>query len=172
MKKPMSRLSFFTAVGSLAAAGCALPTAHVMGVQLMDTDFTEQRLAVALCVTNPNADALVFRRVTVSFSLAGSPPAIGSSDATIRLAPLSSTRVPLFVLAKVRNSGGQLVEFARARGVEYRVYGSVALDGASALNVPYSRSGHLDLGSALDVASPTAEITPSRCTGSELAIPL
>lgn len=159
----------------LVLAGCSLPaapTADVMDVQLTGIGLTEQRLAVTLCVTNPNPDALLFRQVTVNLNLADAPLATGVSDAPIQLAPLSSTRVPLTVMTTVRNLGGQLIEVFRARGVGYRVYGSVGLDGALGIRIPYSRSGRLDPVGLLGLASSSADAGLSRCTGSDIAVPL
>lgn len=156
----------------LVVSDCSLPmtpTADVMGVLPTGFDLTEQRSAVTLCVSNPNRDALVFRQVTVNLDVAGAPVASGSSAAPIRVAPSSSTRVPLTVVTTVRNTDGQLENASGARPIDYRVHGSVALDGALGLGVPYSRSGRFD---AAVIASSGADAEPSRCLGSDIAVSL
>ncbi|MGI4765787.1 MAG: LEA type 2 family protein, partial [Janthinobacterium lividum] len=142
------------------------------GVLPADIDLMEQRSAVTLCVSNPNPDALVVRRVTVNLDVAGAPLASGSSAAPIRLAPSSSTRVPLTVVTTARNTDGRLVDASRARNVDYRVHGSVALDGAFGLGVPYSRSGRFGAADVAGLASSRDDAQPSRCLGSDIAVPL
>lgn len=167
----MPKMGKLAIVLCLVVSDCSLPvtpTADVMGVLPTGLDLTEQRSAVTLCVSNPNPDALVVRQVTVNLDVAGTPLASGSSAAPIRLAPSSSMRVPLTVVRTVRNTDGQMVDASKERPVDYRVRGSVALDGEHGLGVPYRRSGRFY---AAD-ASSMADAEPSRCLGSDIAVPL
>ena len=116
---------------------------------------------MTLCVTNPNLDALVFRRVTVTLDRAGMKLATGSSVATILVPALSSTRMKLAVLAVGRD-----VARFDVREVNYRVDGSVALDRVFGLNIPYRHAGHLD---AVPMAT---DGMSSSCAGSDVAVPL
>lgn len=136
-------------LGSLVA-GCALITAvapevDVAGVELRGLGLLDQSLGVALCVSNPNDTELTFRRVTVTVDMAGSPLAEGASEAPVRLPPRSSVLVPFAVVTTVRNLGPQLLGVVRSGGVEYRLRGTVQLEGALAVTLPFSRSGRLDV---------------------------
>lgn len=151
-------------------AGCALatatpPTVDVLEVRLAGIGLTEQQLAVTLCVTNPNANDFAFRRVTADLDVSGAPLAAGASDLAVRLPPLSSTIVPFTVVTIMGNIGPQLLGVIRSGTVDYRVHGTVALQGALGITLPYSRSGRLDpLTGALSLASAASDVTPSRCT--------
>jgi LEA14-like dessication related protein len=153
----------------LAGSGCALITATPPSVDVTDVRLTgiglmEQRLAVTLCVTNPNRSELAFSRVTTALDVANSPLADGTSEMSLRLPPLSSTAVPFTVVTTIRNLGPQLIGIIRSGAISYRVYGSVALTGSLGLTIPYSRSGRLDpLASGLDLATEFMDTTPSRC---------
>ena len=157
--------------GAVALSGCALasatpPSVDVMDVHLTGVGLIEQQLAVTLCVTNPNATELAFRRVTADFDVSGSPLATGASDLAVRLPPLASTAVPFTVVTTVRNLGPRLLGVFRTGSVDYRIHGTVTLQGSFALTLPYSRSGRLNsLTTGLDLAASAADPTPSRCTG-------
>ncbi len=168
----MLKMGKFAVALCLVVSDCSLPTtptADGTGVLPTDAELAEQRSAVMLCVTNPNRDALVFRQVTVNLDVAGSPVASGSSAVPIRLAPSSSTRVPFMVVTTGRNRDGEVMDAAKARPVDYRVRGSVALDGALGLGVPYSRSGHFDESDA-GLAASGADAAPSRCLRSDITV--
>ncbi len=160
-----------------ALAGCALATATPPSVDILDVhltgiDLTEQQLAVTLCVTNPNASELAFRRVSADFDVSGSPLAAGVSVLAVRLPPLSSTVVPFTVVTTVQNLGPQLLGVFRTGSVNYRVHGTVTLQGDFGLTVPYSRSGQLDpLTTGLDLAASASDPAPSRCAAAMQARP-
>lgn len=133
----------------LALTGCTLATAtppsvDVMDVHLVGIGLTEQQLAVTLCVTNPNTDELAFRRVTADLDVSGAPLAWGASDLSVRLPPVSSTPVPFTVVTTIQNLGPQLMGILNSGSLEYRVHGTVTLQGALGIALPYSRSGRLD----------------------------
>lgn len=152
----MSSLTLLTAALVLAAAGCALPPSELATA---DTALPG-RSTVTLCVINPNPDALVVRRMTVDLGRPGSPLAAGVSEAAIVVPALSSTRVPVPVHAAARNGWT-----AHWQDVAYRVAGSVALEGAFGLNIPYRRVGHLGV-----LAAPDGAASP--CSGSDIPVPL
>ena len=150
-------------------AGCALvtatpPSVDVMGVRLMGIGLTEQQFAVTLCVTNPNTNELAFHRVTADLDVSGAPLATGASELSVRLPPLTSTRVPFTVVTTVQDLGPQLLGVIRTRTVKYRVHGTVFLQGAFGITLPYSRSGHLNpVASGLDLANAVSDPAPSSC---------
>lgn len=152
---------------ALATTGCALATAtppsvDVLDVHLVGLGLTKQQLAVTLCVTNPNARELAFRRVTAALDVSGSPLATGASDFSVQLPPQSSTVVPFTVVTTVRNLGPQLLGIVRNGAVDYRVQGTISLQGALSIVLPYSRSGRLDpLADGFDLA--TSNSAPSAC---------
>ncbi len=155
--------------GVAMLSGCALatatpPTVAVMDVHLTAIGLTGQQLAVTLCVTNPNANELAFRRVSADLDVSGLPFAAGTSDLALQLPPHSSTAVPFTVVTTVQNLGPQLLGVVRTGRMDYRVHGTVTLQGGFALTLPYSRSGHLDpLATGLDLAVSASDPTPSRC---------
>ena len=154
---------------TLFGTGCALVTAapprvEVASVQLRAAGLLNQALAVTLCVTNPNASELSFRRIAVGVDAEGSPLAEGVSNTAVRLPPASSVLVPFTVVSTVRNLGPQLLGVIRTGALDYRLHGTVTLD-TLGITVPFSRSGRLDLltagpGMLADAAMPVA----LRCT--------
>ncbi len=157
---------------AILLSGCALitdtpPDVEVLDVRLVGIGLTEQQLAATLCVTNPNANEIAFRRVSVALEVAGSPLATGASVLPVRLPPMSSTAVPFTVMTTVQDIGPQLLAVLRTGDLAYRVHGTVSLQGAFGLALPFSRSGRLDLlADGLDLASAATDTTPSRCSAS------
>ncbi len=152
--------------------GCTLlaatpPSVQVTEVRLTGLGLTQQRLAVTLCVSNPNRTTLAFSRVTTNLDVAGAPLATGASDGPVQLPPLSSTAVPLAVTTTEQDLGPQLLAIVQSGGIDYRLHGSVSLTGSLGLTIPYSRSGRLDpVASGLNLALAAADPAPSRCAGS------
>ncbi len=161
----MSRLA--SGALAMATAGCALATAtppsvDVADVRVLGLGLLQQRLAVTLCVTNPNPQALDFRRVTANLDVSGAPLAAGVSDLAVRLPPTSSTLVPFTVVTTTENVGPQLLGVLQTGTVDYRVHGSVSLDGALGITLPYSRSGRLDaIAGGLRLADQMADPAPA-----------
>jgi LEA14-like dessication related protein len=158
----MSR-PFAAAFITVLCTGCTLvtatpPQAEVASIQLRGAGLLDQSLAVTLCVTNPNASELSFRRIAVGLDAEGSPLAEGVSDTPVRLPPGSSVLVPFTVVSTVRNLGPQLLGVVRTGVLDYRLHGTVTLD-TLGITVPFSRSGRLDLliagtGLLADAAAP------------------
>ena len=151
-------------------SGCALasdtpPSVDVLDVRFVGIGLTEQQLATTLCVTNPNTNEIAFRRMTVALDVSGTLLAAGASDLPVRLPPSSSTAVPFTVVTTVQNLGPQLLGILRSGSLDYRVHGTVSLQGTFGLALPFSRSGRLDpLAGGLDLASAAGDPTPSRCS--------
>ena len=153
---------------ALLGTGCTLLTANppqveVQQVELRGGGLLDQALAVSLCVTNPNDAELAFRRVAVAVDVSGAPLANSASDYDVRLPPRSSTLVPFAVTTTVRNLGPQLLGIVQTGAVEYRMHGTVQLDGAVALILPFSRSGRLDVATAAGLLADTGASTGTRC---------
>lgn len=134
---------------AMTVTGCAIvtatpPSVEVMDVRLVGLGLTEQRLAVTLCVSNPNKAALEFRRVTADLDVSGAPLASGRSDLAVQLPPRSSIPVSFTVTTTLQNVGPQLLGILNTGGVDYRVHGTVTLTGALGITLPYSRAGRLD----------------------------
>ena len=113
-------------------------------VQLRGVGLLNQTLGVTLCVTNPNASELAFRRIQVAVDAAGGLLAEEASEAPVRLPPQSSVLVPFTVVSTVRNLRPQLLGVLATGSVEYRVHGSITLD-TLGIAVPFSRSRRLGL---------------------------
>lgn len=58
---------------------------------------------------------------------------------------MASVLVPFTAGTTARNLGSQLWDVARSGGVEYRLRGSVQLDGPLGISLPFSRTGQLGL---------------------------
>ncbi len=158
MNRSIGAVLLATFCTSCTLATATPPQVEVAGVRLRDAGLLDQSLAVTLCVTNPNASELSFRRITVGVDAEGSLLAEGVSDTAIRLPPGSSVLVPFAVVSTVRNLGPQLLGVLRTAALDYRLHGTVTLD-TLGITVPFSRSGRLDLltaGSGLlaDAAAP------------------
>ena len=135
---------------ALLAAGCALaaatpPEVEVADFELRDLGLLDQTLGVTLCVSNPNTTELSFRRVTAVLEVANAPLAEGASEVPVRLPPMASVLVPFTARTTARNLGPQLWDVVHSGGVEYRFRGSVQLDGALGISLPFSRTGRLSL---------------------------
>lgn len=153
MRRAASAMRRMTPLLALLATGCALLTAVPPQVEIRDVSLRAaglfgEVLAVDLCVSNPNASALDFRRARVALDVERAPFAQGQSEAAVLLPPRASTLVPFEVAVTNRNLGPQLLGVLRTGGLDYRLHGTLTLTGALALDVPFSRSGHLDLLSA------------------------
>ena len=134
---------------ALPTGGCTLLTAtpprvQVQSVALRGIGLLEQSLAVTLCVSNPNDAALAFRHVTTMLDVAGSPLATGESVLAVRLPPHAATTVPFAVTTTVANLGPQLLAVLQSGSLAYRIHGTVQLDGALPVTLPYGRAGRLD----------------------------
>lgn len=130
-------------------AGCTLitstpPTVGVLDVQLTGLGVTEQRVSTTLWVTNPNSNALLFKRVSVALDVSGEPFAAGTSDLPVILPPQSLVAIPFTVATTVQNLGSQLLGVLRSGSVDHRVHGTVTLQGGLGLVLPFSRSGRVD----------------------------
>jgi len=138
------RVLVATSLASCTLITLTPPTVGVLDVQLTGLGVTEQRVSTTLCVTNPNQNALSFKRVTVALDVSGKPFAAGTADLPVILPPQSSTAVPFTVVTTVQNLGSQLLGVLRTGGVDYRVHGTVTLQGGLGLVLPFSRSGRID----------------------------
>lgn len=156
----------------LALAGCALvnatpPQVEVAQVELRGAGLLDQSLGLSLCVTNPNDTELSFRRVRVAVDVAGAPLAETVSEAPVRLPPRSSVLVPFAVATTVRNLGPQLLSVVRTGALDYRVRGTVQLDGALALSLPFSRGGRLDAVTGAGLLADAGAKSGTRCSGQQ-----
>ena len=136
------------------------------GVELRGIGLLDQTFGVTLCVTNPNASELAFRRIQVAVDAAGRPLAESVSEIPVRLPPQASVLVPFTVASTIRNLGLQLLGVLRAGAVHYRLHGSITLD-TLGITLPFSRSGQFGLlaasqGLLADAATPaTLRCAPS-----------
>ena len=158
-------LALAAGLSACALATDAPPTVDVLSVRLIGLGLIEQQIETTLCVTNPNANEIAFRRVAVSLDLSGLPLASGTSDLPVRLPPASSTAVPFTGLTTLRNIGPQVLGILQSGSLAYRIHGTVSLDGVLGLTLPFVRSGRLNLlDGGLTLASSATEATPSRCS--------
>ena len=152
----------------LSACGLATgisPTVEVMGVRSVGIELTEQQLETTLCITNPNPNRIGFRSVTADLDVSGAPLASGTSATAVDLPPASSTVVSFTVRTTVRNVGPQLLAILREGSLDYQIHGTVSLNGALGLTLPFARSGRLDLlEGGLALASNAVSTAPNHCS--------
>ena len=80
--------------------------------------------------------------------------------------------LPFTVVTTVRNIGPQLLGLLQGGELAYRVHGTVSLDGALGLTMPFSRSGRLKLlDGGLALASGVADAAPSQCSTDAVLVP-
>ena len=139
-------------IACVAIAGCAAlvpklaaPQLTVTAVKFEGGDLLEQRLQLSLHVTNPNDRAIAVRGIEVNLDLAGTPFAMGQSDAAFILPGHGQTDFALNVTANVSSALGVLAANMAHRAVDYRVYGQVHLRQGLVRTLHFAHNGRVRL---------------------------
>lgn len=138
-------------------AGCATmgtkletPRLSLVGVELQDASFFEQRLLVRLRVQNPNDMVLPVRGLSVDFELDGEHFAEGVSARAFDVPALGEAEFDMIVTANAATALLRIFSKERDRRpeeLEYRITGKLSTSLGLLRSVPFDERGTVPLGS-------------------------
>lgn len=142
------------ALGACAALGTSLetPKLSLVGIQMHDATFFEQRLLVRLRVRNPNDLVLPVKGLTVNFELDGVDFAEGVSARAFDVPALGEAEFDMLVTA---NAATALLEvFGKDRRksskeLDYRISGKLSTSLGLLRSVPFDERGKVSLDSLM-----------------------
>ena len=142
------------ALGACAALGTNLetPKLSLVGIQLHDATFFEQRLLVRLRVRNPNDLVLPVKGLTVNFQLDGVDFAEGVSARAFDVPALGEAEFDMLVTA---NAATALLEvFGKDRRksskeLDYRISGKLSTSIGFLKSIPFDERGKVSLDSLM-----------------------
>ena len=142
------------ALGACAALGTNLetPKLSLVGIQMHDATFFEQRLLVRLRVRNPNDLVLPVKGLTVNFELDGVDFAEGVSARAFDVPALGEAEFDMLVTA---NAATALLEvFGKDRRksskeLDYRISGKLSTSLGLLRSVPFDERGKVSLDSLI-----------------------
>ena len=140
------------ALGACAALGTNLetPKLSLVGVQLHDATFFEQRLLVRLRVRNPNDLVLPVKGLTVNFELDGVDFAEGVSARAFDVPALGEAEFDMLVTA---NAATALLEIfgkdrrKSSKELDYRISGKLSTSLGLLKSIPFDERGKVSLDS-------------------------
>jgi LEA14-like dessication related protein len=151
---PLLRLAL-PVLATLLLAGCAAlggrletPRLSLVGIQLQDASFFEQRLLVRLRVRNPNGFGLPVRGLTVNFELDGEDFAQGVSARSFEVPAMGEAEFDMVVTA---NAATVLLRVfgkdreRRPEALDYRIRGKLDTSLGLLRSVPFDERGTLPL---------------------------
>lgn len=140
-----------------ALAGCATvgtrletPRLSLVGVELQDASFFEQRLLVRLRVQNPNDLVLPVRGLSVDFELDGEHFAEGVSARAFDVPAAGEAEFDMIVTANAATALLRIFGKERdrkPRELEYRITGKLSTSLGLLRSVPFDERGTVSLGS-------------------------
>lgn len=141
------------ALVALFVAGCGVfgpqfetPQLDVVGLELLDSGFFQQRVRVRLKVQNPNSRELPVKGVNADLSLAGEKFASGVSGAEFVVPAFGSSEFDMVVSG---NMAGALLRVLSSRKerreIEYSLSGKVNLATGVLRSIPFNESGKVPL---------------------------
>lgn len=141
-------------LGGCAGLGATLqtPKLSLVGIQMQDATFFEQRMLVRLRVQNPNDRVLPVKGLTVDFELAGVPFAEGVSARAFDVPALGEAEFDMLVTA---NAATALVEIFGKDGkrsskeLDYRISGKLSTSIGLLKSVPFDERGKVSLDSLM-----------------------
>lgn len=143
------------------AAGCAslgtpleAPRLSLVGIQLQDASFFEQRLLVRLRVKNPNDLVLPVKGLDVSFELDGEHFAEGVSARSFDVPALGEAEFDMLVTANAATAVLRILEKGKGKGkraetLDYRIRGKLSTRLGLLRSVPFDERGTISLDSLL-----------------------
>jgi LEA14-like dessication related protein len=151
---PPAILSLFAAV---LLAGCATlggkletPRLSLVGIQLQDASFFEQRLRVRLRVQNPNDLVLPVRGIDVQFELDGEDFAPGVSERAFEVPAFGEAEFDMLVTANAATALLRILDKDRGGRLEtldYRIRGKLSTSLGLLRSVPFDERGTISLDS-------------------------
>ena len=140
------------ALGACAALGTNLetPKLSLVGIQMHEATFFEQRLLVRLRVRNPNDLVLPVKGLTVNFELDGVDFAEGVSARAFDVPALGEAEFDMLVTA---NAATALLEIfgkdrrKSSKEIDYRISGKLSTSIGLLRSVPFDERGKVSLDS-------------------------
>jgi LEA14-like dessication related protein len=142
---------------AVLVAGCAslgtkleAPRLSLVGIQLQDASFFEQRLLVRLRVQNPNDLVLPVNGLDVSFELDGEHFAEGVSARSFEVPALGEAEFDMLVTANAATAVLRILEKGKGKRVEtldYRIRGKLSTRLGLLRSVPFDERGTVSLDS-------------------------
>lgn len=123
------------------------PEVVLLSMVPVDVSLMEQRLAVTLRVRNPNNTAMSIDGMRFAIDINGKTFAKGTSDKTVTVPRLGETEVAGVAHVSTTDLMRQMLGVPDAKGVEYRLSGSLFL--AHGGRAAFDQSGDFDFASAL-----------------------
>jgi len=149
--------SVFALVLGIMVAGCAslganleAPRLSLVGIQLQDASFFEQRLLVRLRVQNPNDLVLPVRGLDVSFELDGEDFAQGVSARSFEVPAMGEAEFDMLVTANAATALLRILDKGKGGRIEtldYRIRGKLSTSLGLLRSVPFDERGTISLDS-------------------------
>jgi len=138
-------------------AGCAslgtkleTPRLSLVGIQLQDASFFEQRLRVRLRVQNPNDIVLPVRGLDVQFELDGEDFAQGVSERAFDVPAFGEAEFDMLVTANAATALLRILDKdrgGRLEALDYRIRGKLSTSLGLLRSVPFDERGKIELDS-------------------------
>lgn len=138
-------------------AGCAslgtkleTPRLSLVGIQLQDASFFEQRLRVRLRVQNPNDLVLPVRGLDVQFELDGEDFAQGVSERAFDVPAFGEAEFDMLVTANAATALLRILDKdrgGRLEALDYRIRGKLSTSLGLLRSVPFDERGKIELDS-------------------------
>jgi LEA14-like dessication related protein len=137
---------------ALVLSGCAAlvprletPKLEVVGVQVLDAQFTEQRFNVRMRVRNPNDRELPVRGLQYTMQLAGEDFGRGASTKAFTVPALGEAEFDMTVTTNLASSLLKILSRLDRNGgaLEYRLQGTVETDWKFLRKIPFTETGKL-----------------------------
>jgi LEA14-like dessication related protein len=142
---------------ALLVAGCSslganlqTPRLSLVGIQLQDASFFEQRLRVRLRVQNPNDLVLPVRGLDVNFQLEGEDFAQGVSERAFDVPAFGEAEFDMLVTANAATAFLRILDKDRSGRIEsldYRIRGKLSTSLGLLRSVPFDERGTISLDS-------------------------
>lgn len=134
--------------------GIEPPEVSLADVSFKGGNLFEQRIGLALRITNPNRRALDVEGASFTVELNGKQFARGVSDQPFVVPALGERVVDVSAVTTLHEVLRQIGVAGSATGIEYAIAGKLMLGGYGAL--PFKRSGRIGLPDAVRGAPPTS----------------
>jgi LEA14-like dessication related protein len=160
MNRPATAAAFRPALApllaaiALLAAGCAAvvpkletPKLEVVGVELLDAQFAQQRFNVTMRVQNPNDRELPIRGLSYTMQLAGEEFGTGQSDKSFTVPALGEAEFTMTVTTNLATSLLKILPKLEKnpQALDYRLTGKVETDWKFLRTIPFSETGKLPM---------------------------
>ena len=145
------------ALALVLLAGCTslgtkleTPRLSLVGIQLQEASFFEQRLRVRLRVQNPNDLVLPVRGLDVQFELDGEDFAQGVSERAFDVPARGEAEFDMLVTANAATALLRILDKdrgGRLEALDYRIRGKLSTSLGLLRSVPFDERGQIDLDS-------------------------